>query len=68
MMSSIKDKATKTEVLACKALHREGSCFCLRLRLHNKKLPGKFDIVLSKYKTVILVNGCFWHAHDYHQS
>jgi DNA mismatch endonuclease (patch repair protein) len=35
-----------------------------RFRLHDKKLPGKPDIVLKKYKTVIFVHGCFWHGHD----
>lgn len=35
-----------------------------RYRLHDKKLPGKPDIVLPKYKTVIFVNGCFWHGHE----
>ena len=40
-------------------LHKQGYKF----RLHDKKLPGKPDIVLKKYKTVIFVNGCFWHGH-----
>jgi DNA mismatch endonuclease (patch repair protein) len=35
-----------------------------RYRLHDKKLPGKPDIVLPKYKKVIFVNGCFWHGHE----
>ena len=35
-----------------------------RFRLHVKDLPGKPDIVLPKYKTVIFVNGCFWHRHE----
>lgn len=41
-------------------LHKRG----LRFRLHSKDLPGSPDIVLPKYKTVIFVNGCFWHGHD----
>jgi len=41
-------------------LHHNG----LRFRIHSKKLPGKPDIVLKKYKTVIFVHGCFWHQHQ----
>lgn len=59
-MSKIKGKDTKPELLVRKFLFAKG----LRYRLHNKKLPGRPDIVLSKYKTVILVNGCFWHGHQ----
>lgn len=40
-------------------LHKQG----YRFRLHDKKLPGKPDIVLKKYKTIIFVHGCFWHGH-----
>jgi DNA mismatch endonuclease, patch repair protein len=43
-----------------KALHGAG----FRFRLHDKKLPGKPDIVLPKYRTVLFVNGCFWHGHE----
>jgi DNA mismatch endonuclease (patch repair protein) len=60
MMSGIKGKNTKPEILVRKALHARG----FRFRLHDKKLPGKPDIVLPKYKTVIFVHGCFWHKHD----
>ena len=60
MMSGIKGKNTKPEILVRKALHKAG----YRFRLHDKKLPGKPDIVLPKYRTVILVHGCFWHGHD----
>jgi DNA mismatch endonuclease (patch repair protein) len=60
MMSGIKGKNTKPEILVRKALHARG----FRFRLHDKKLPGKPDIILPKYKTVIFVHGCFWHKHD----
>ena len=60
MMSAIKGKNTKPELLVRKALHANG----FRFRLHDKKLPGKPDIVLPKYKTVIFVHGCFWHGHE----
>lgn len=59
MMAGIKGKNTKPEILIRKALHAQG----FRFRLHNSQLPGKPDIILPKYKTVILVNGCFWHGH-----
>lgn len=60
MMAGIKGKNTKPEIVVRKALHAQG----YRFRLHDKKLPGKPDIVLPKYKTVIFVHGCFWHKHD----
>jgi DNA mismatch endonuclease (patch repair protein) len=59
-MSRIRSKNTKPELLVRKFLFAQG----LRYRLHNKNLPGKPDIVLSKYKTVIFVHGCFWHGHE----
>lgn len=62
IMSAIKNKNTKPEILVRKALHHKG----FRFRLHCKNLAGKPDIVLSRYKTVILVNGCFWHGHNCH--
>ena len=58
-MSQIKGKNTKPEMLVRKFLFANG----FRYRLHEPKLPGKPDIVLPKYKTVIFVNGCFWHGH-----
>ena len=58
-MSRIKAKDTKPEMLVRSFLHRNG----FRYSLHNKILPGKPDIVLNKYKTVIFVHGCFWHGH-----
>lgn len=58
-MSRIKGKNTKPEMLVRKFLHENG----FRYRLNFSKLPGKPDIVLPKYKTVIFINGCFWHGH-----
>ena len=59
-MSKVRGTDTKPEVKLRKALFAKG----FRFSLHNKKLPGKPDIVLRKYKTVIQVNGCFWHGHE----
>lgn len=58
-MAAIKSKDTKPEMTVRKLLFSMG----YRFRLHRKDLPGKPDIVLPKYKTVIFVNGCFWHQH-----
>lgn len=58
-MSRIGPKDTKPERIVRSALHKAG----FRFRLHVP-LPGKPDIVLSRYKTVIFVNGCFWHSHE----
>lgn len=60
-MSQIKGKDTKPELLVRSYLHKHG----FRYRLHYKKLPGKPDIVLKKYNTIIDVRGCFWHLHKY---
>lgn len=60
IMSSIKSQNTKPEILLRKILFSEG----FRYRIHKKDLPGRPDIVLSKYNTVIFVNGCFWHGHN----
>jgi DNA mismatch endonuclease, patch repair protein len=59
-MSQIKGKNTKPEMLVRKFLFSKG----FRYRVHVKTLPGKPDIVLPKYKTVIFVHGCFWHGHE----
>lgn len=59
-MSRIRSGNTKPEILVRKYLFSQG----FRYRLHDKALPGKPDIVLKKYKTVIFVHGCFWHAHQ----
>ena len=59
-MAAVKGKNTKPEMIVRKYLFSRG----LRFRVQVKKLPGNPDIVLSKYKTVIFVNGCFWHGHE----
>jgi DNA mismatch endonuclease, patch repair protein len=59
-MSRIRSKNTKPELLVRQFLHKNG----FRYRLHVKDLPGKPDIVLPKYKTVIFIHGCFWHGHE----
>ena len=59
-MAAIRGKYTKPEILVRKFLFSKG----LRYRLNNRKLPGSPDIVLKKYKTVIFVDGCFWHGHE----
>ena len=59
-MSQIKGKNTKPEMLVRKFLHAQG----FRYKLHDKTLPGKPDLVLPKYKTVIFIHGCFWHKHE----
>lgn len=58
-MSHIRSKNTKPEEILCKALFSKG----FRYRKNVNKLPGCPDIVLPKYKTIIFVNGCFWHMH-----
>jgi DNA mismatch endonuclease, patch repair protein len=60
-MSQIKATDTKPELLVRKFLHANG----FRYSLHKKTLPGKPDIVLTRYKTVIFINGCFWHGHTH---
>lgn len=59
-MSRIRGKNTKPEEQVRKYLFAQG----FRYRKNDARLPGKPDIVLPKYKTVIFVNGCFWHGHD----
>ncbi len=59
-MSQVKGKDTKPELLVRRFLFANG----LRYRLYDKKLSGKPDIVLPKYKTVIFIHGCFWHGHE----
>lgn len=59
VMSKISGKNTKPEMILRSELFRKG----FRFRVHQKNLPGKPDIVLPKYKTVIFVHGCFWHYH-----
>lgn len=59
-MSRIRSKGTKPEEIVRKYLFSQG----FRYRKNDPRLPGKPDIVLPKYKTVIFVNGCFWHHHE----
>lgn len=59
-MSHVRNKNTKPEILVRRFLFAHG----FRYRIHVNTLPGKPDIVLRKYKTVIFVNGCFWHGHE----
>lgn len=59
VMRAVTSKNTKPEKVVRMLLHRMG----LRFRLHSKTLPGSPDIVLMRWKTVIFVNGCFWHQH-----
>lgn len=58
-MQQIRSTNTKPEMLVRKFLFAHG----YRYRLHDKKIPGKPDIVLPKYNTLIFVHGCFWHGH-----
>lgn len=60
MMSGIKSKNTKPEIILRKQLHGMG----FRYRLHDRRLPGTPDMVFPKYHAVIFVHGCFWHGHD----
>lgn len=60
IMSKISGKETKPEILVRKFLFAHG----FRYRKNDKRLPGKPDIVLPKYKTVVFVHGCFWHSHQ----
>ena len=59
-MSSIKGKDTKPEMLVRRYLHARG----YRYRMNVKRLPGTPDIVLRRFRTVIFINGCFWHGHE----
>ena len=60
MMSGIRGRDTKIELVVRKALHARG----LRYRLHNRSLPGRPDIAFMGVKAAVLMNGCFWHGHD----
>lgn len=62
MMSGIKGTNTRPELLIRSGLHRSG----FRFRIHDKSLAGRPDLVFPKYRAVIFVNGCFWHAHHCH--
>lgn len=58
-MRSVRNRDTKPEILVRSLLHRNG----FRFRLHRKKLAGAPDIVLTRHRLIIFVNGCFWHSH-----
>lgn len=58
-MAAIRGSDTKPELLIRRGLHARG----FRYKLHDRKLPGRPDLVLPKFRAVIFVNGCFWHGH-----
>jgi DNA mismatch endonuclease (patch repair protein) len=58
-MAAIRGKDTQPELTVRRALHAAG----FRYRLHQRDLPGRPDIVLTRYRTVVFVHGCFWHHH-----
>ncbi|MEK3883645.1 very short patch repair endonuclease [Paenibacillus sp. PL2-23] len=62
MMSGIKGKDTKPEIILRQGLHKLG----FRYKLHDRNLPGMPDMVFPRYKAVIFANGCFWHGHSCH--
>lgn len=59
-MSKIRNRDTKPEMIVRRFLHKYG----FRYRLHDKRLSGKPDIVMAKYKVLIFIHGCFWHSHN----
>ena len=59
IMRQVRSENTSTEMYVRRTLHAAG----LRFRIHSKTLPGRPDLVLAKYKTVVFVQGCFWHWH-----
>jgi DNA mismatch endonuclease (patch repair protein) len=63
-MRRVKSKDTALELYVRKAIHTAG----FRYRLHDRKMPGKPDIVLPRYRTAIFVHGCFWHGHGCRRS
>lgn len=60
LMSQVRQKNTKPEMVVRRVLHSMG----FRYRLHSRQLPGRPDLVFSKLKRVIFVHGCYWHRHD----
>ena len=60
VMSHVRNRDTRPEKIIRSILHKSG----FRFRIQRKELPGKPDIVLPKYKTIIFVHGCFWHQHE----
>lgn len=63
VMSRIRGRDTKPELIVRSMLHQLGYRFTVN-GPHNKRLPGRPDIVLPKYRTTVLIHGCFWHAHE----
>ncbi len=61
-MSGIRGSNTRPEMILRRALHARG----LRYRLHDRRLPGKPDLVFPSRKAAVFINGCFWHGHDCH--
>ena len=62
IMSAIRGKDTKPELMVRSALHRAG----YRFRIHRKDLPGRPDLVFPRHGAVLFVHGCFWHGHNCH--
>jgi DNA mismatch endonuclease (patch repair protein) len=60
MMSGIRGKDTKLELIVRKGLFHRG----FRYRVHRRDLQGRPDVVLPKYRAVVFINGCFWHGHE----
>jgi DNA mismatch endonuclease (patch repair protein) len=59
IMAAIRDRDTKPEIIVRRVLHRSG----FRFRVRPRNVPGKPDLVLPRFRTVVMVNGCFWHRH-----
>lgn len=59
-MAAIRGADTKPEMLVRRALHARG----FRYRLHDRRLPGRPDLIFPRYRAVLFINGCFWHGHD----
>src|SRR3546814_2641821 len=62
MMSGIRSTNTKPEMILRRGLHAAG----FRFRLHDRRLPGKPDLVFPRYSAVLFAHGCFWHVHNFH--
>lgn len=59
IMRRVRSRDTRPEMMVRRTLHRMG----YRFRLHNGRLPGRPDLVLTRWKVVVFINGCFWHQH-----
>lgn len=60
MMAGIRHKNTKPELYVRSGLHKHG----LRYRLHDKRFPGRPDLVFPRHRAALFINGCFWHGHE----